>query len=251
MNRSIFISYRRNDTAYASSAIYDRLAAHFGRDQVFLDLEVIPPGVDFAQAITHAIRRSSICLVIIGDKWLSGRDAAGARRMDHPQDFIRLEIETAFAQGIAVIPVLVGNAWMPSPNDLPASLHQLSQLNAVELRTGRDFSGNIERLIQAIEHFLASPERRDSALPRDIRSEPSLQHVIPAKATPTTEHPAGSVFISYRREGGAETARLLRYELLARGWSAFLDVEDLKAGKFDEMLLSEVASTENFLLRKI
>ena len=248
MNVSIFISYRRADTEYASSAIHDRLAAHFGRERVFRDVEAIQPGVGFAEAISQAIRRSTVCLVIIGDNWLSARDGAGTRRIDHPQDFIRHEIETVFAQGIPVIPVLVGNARMPSSKDLPESLRRLSLLNAVELRTGSDFSGNIERLIQAIEHFVTSPERKGSVLLDDIRSEPLTQHVEPTKGLLRTEHPAGSVFISYRREGGAETARLIRYELLARGWSVFLDVEDLKAGKFDETLLAEVAAAENFLL---
>jgi hypothetical protein len=82
----------------------------------------------------------------------------------------------------------------------------------------------------------------------DIRAEPPPPYVESTKGSVRTEHPAGSAFISYRREGGAETARLLRYELLARGWRVFLDVEDLKAGKFDETLLSEVARAENFLL---
>ena len=107
----------------------------------------------------------------------------------------------------------------------------------VVIRSGRDFAGNIERLIEDIERFVISPKRKGSVLRKDIRSEP-LPKVPELTQRPlTSEHPAGSVFISYRREGGAETARLLRYELLARGWDVFLDVEDLKGGTFDERLL--------------
>ena len=81
-------------------------------------------------------------------------------------------------------------------------------------------------------------------MPAPGASAPSPAGPLPAPA----ERSGGSAFISYRRDGGAETARLLRYELMHRGWKAFLDVEDLKAGRFDDILLQEVARADNFLL---
>jgi hypothetical protein len=131
---SIFISYRRIDAAYASSAIHDQLAAHFGRDRVIRDIESIPLGAGFAQTISHAVRQSAVFLVIIGPNWLSAVDRAGVRRIDDPDDICRHEIETAFAEGIPVIPVLVGAATLPRPEELPESLRSLSQLNAVIIR---------------------------------------------------------------------------------------------------------------------
>ena len=55
------------------------------------------------------------------------------------------------------------------------------------------------------------------------------------------------IFISYRRETGSQTARLLCSELMKRGYSAFLDVEDLKGGHFDEALLQHIESARHFV----
>ena len=55
-------------------------------------------------------------------------------------------------------------------------------------------------------------------------------------------------FISYRREGGASQARLIKSELTSRGYRVFLDVADLEKGHFDEKLLATIAQTPNFLL---
>ena len=56
------------------------------------------------------------------------------------------------------------------------------------------------------------------------------------------------VFISYRRDQGAETARLLRIALSERGYRVFLDVDDLASGHFDDRLLTHIESTPNFIL---
>lgn len=235
----VFISYRRADSAYAASAISDRLTAHFGTDSVFLDIKRIELGVDFADTIQNALRDSDVCLVLIGDSWLE--------RISDPSDWIRLEVESAFAHEKAVIPILVGDARMPLASELPESLRKLTMLSAVTLRTGKDFASNIDRLIHAIEAHAGSDASRP-ILPENIESEPPT---TPSnKLTPKGDSgpSEGSVFISYRRDGGAETARLVRYELLARNWRVFLDVEDLPAGQFDDILLSEVAAADSFLL---
>lgn len=54
-------------------------------------------------------------------------------------------------------------------------------------------------------------------------------------------------FISYRREGGAAEARLLRQSLMARGLNVFLDVTDLHKGYFDEELLQRISAAPNFI----
>jgi hypothetical protein len=245
---NVFISYRRNDSAYAASAISDRLTAHFGADSVFLDFDSIEIGTDFVGVIEDSLRDSNVCLVLIGDKWLDSPDASGMRPIDNFSDFVRLEIESAFAQGKAVIPVIVGDAQMPRPSDLPDSLRQLTMLNAVILRTGKDFAENIDRLIKAIELHALKEITDEPILPGNIESKATHEILTKISAKDTSGPTEGRVFISYRRDGGAETARLIRYELLARNWSVFLDVEDLSAGQFDDTLLSEVAAADSFLL---
>ncbi|EIC22289.1 toll/interleukin-1 receptor domain-containing protein [Thiorhodovibrio frisius] len=56
------------------------------------------------------------------------------------------------------------------------------------------------------------------------------------------------VFISYRRDKGSEMASLLRIFLAQQGYSAFLDVESLREGAFDDQLRSHVQHCSQFIL---
>ena len=47
---SIFLSYRRDDTAHAAGRLADRIAAAFPQAQLFIDVDSIRPGVDFVAA---------------------------------------------------------------------------------------------------------------------------------------------------------------------------------------------------------
>ena len=47
----IFISYRRVDSEGYAGRIYDRLAPHFGADAIFMDVDDIPAGVEFSEAL--------------------------------------------------------------------------------------------------------------------------------------------------------------------------------------------------------
>lgn len=56
------------------------------------------------------------------------------------------------------------------------------------------------------------------------------------------------VFISYRRSNGSQLASLLKVHLQLRGFSVFIDVERLEAGKFDNNLLQSIKQARHFLL---
>ena len=248
MTGSIYISYRRADTHYAASVIQGQLAAHFGRDRVFRDGAAIEPGDVIPRSVGLTVGQFSVCLAIIGPNWLSSRRPDGTRRIDDRNDWVRREIEAVLSRRVPVIPVLVGNATLPAPDELPLSLRPLSRLNAVVIPSGRDIPAGVQGLIESLEHFFEARQPDVPVLPHDILPD---SRPDPADVTPgpiASEQPVGTAFISYRRDGGAETARLLRYELLARGWHVFLDVEDLKEGLFDDRLLDEVARADNFLL---
>ena len=133
----IFLSYRRQDSQSATGRLADRLEAWFGADRVFHDIESIPVGDDFAAAIRRALRSASVLLVVVGPEWLDARDGEGRRRLDDPGDFVRLEIEVALAQGIAVVPVLVDGARMPAADRLPPSLAPFARCQAIELSASR------------------------------------------------------------------------------------------------------------------
>ncbi len=115
----IFIKYRREDSRGDAGRLFDRLKARFS-GQVFMDVSTIESGVDFGEAIERAVGSCVACVVVIGKHWLI--DETGRRRLDKPEDFVRLEIATALKRNIRVIPVLVSGATMPSPGWFGRSL---------------------------------------------------------------------------------------------------------------------------------
>ena len=76
---SIFISYRRADSAGHAGRLYDSLQAHFGRDNVFMDLSAIDSGQNFVDAIETAVRSCDALVAIIGDDWLTSTEEGGRR----------------------------------------------------------------------------------------------------------------------------------------------------------------------------
>ena len=153
----IFISYRRQDAADVCGRMFDHLAAHFARDDLFKDVDSIGLGLDFRAVIADAVGSCDVVLVVIGPDWEHARDGQGRSRLLDPDDFVRIEVEAGLERDVAVIPVLVGGAAMPKRENLPESLHPLVYRNAIALRADPDFAGDMQRLIRALESILASP----------------------------------------------------------------------------------------------
>ena len=148
---TVFICYRREDAPATTGRIYDHLVQAFGEGSVFKDVDSIPVGADFPAHIQRILRQATAQVVIIGPRWLDIRDEAGQPRLQNPGDFVRQEIETGLSSGIPVIPVLVEGAAMPPAQALPTSVAPLTRLQAVNIRFDPDFSGDVRRLITAIE----------------------------------------------------------------------------------------------------
>jgi len=161
---TIFLSYRRQDSAGVAGRIYDRLRDHFGNDAVVMDIVSIPFGVDFREYINTEVARCDVLLAVIGPKWLGKTGAR--RRLDDPRDFVRIEIEAALQRNIPVIPVRIDRRRMPTEADLPPSLSPLAFRNAIEVDQGRDFHVHVDRLIRGIELHLG---RVPSAAPTQDR----------------------------------------------------------------------------------
>src|SRR5690348_16881505 len=130
----IFISYRRQQSGDLAGRLYDRLARHFGESQVFMDVDKIQPGVYFADEINRAVTACKVLLAVIGPTWLTATDERGRRRLDDPDDLVRLEIETALARGVRVIPILAQDARTLARVDLPESLTDLARCHALPIR---------------------------------------------------------------------------------------------------------------------
>lgn len=155
------MSYRREETAYPAAWLFDRLASHFGRDQVFKDVDSIELGDDFVEVITAAVGSCDVLLALIGGRWLTIADRDGRPRLDDPNDFVRLEIEAALARDVRVIPVLVDGARMPRAEELPASLAKLARRQALELSPIR-FDADVQRLLRVLDRVVAEAQQREA-----------------------------------------------------------------------------------------
>jgi hypothetical protein len=169
---NIFINYRREDTAGHSGRLFDSLSSHFA-GRLFMDVDTLEAGVDFVEAIERAVGSCEALIVVIGREWLTITDKAGRRRLDDPADFVRLEVESALARRIRVIPVLVQDAPMPGAEELPASLARLARRNAIELSDAR-WAYDADRLAHVIREILE--ESPAAPLPA-----PAAPVVIPKK----------------------------------------------------------------------
>jgi outer membrane protein assembly factor BamB len=145
----IFISYRRDQTSGYAGRLYDRLTAEFGEDRVFMDLNAIDPGADFAQRIEEAIGDADALLVIIGPDWADVADGVGRRRLEDPEDFVRREVLGAIERDTLVVPVLVQGAEMPPAERLPEPLRSLGRRNAISL-TDAGWSRDVTRLVATL-----------------------------------------------------------------------------------------------------
>ena len=152
----IFLSYRRDDTSGYAGRLYDRLVARFGADSIFRDIDALSPGVDFVEAIETAVASCRAVVVLIGREWLRVTTPDGRRRLDDPDDFVRLEIAAALERGIRIIPVLVEEATMPATAELPAPIARLGRFNALEISDTR-WDYDVGRLIDVLDDSVPSP----------------------------------------------------------------------------------------------
>jgi hypothetical protein len=160
MTNKVFLCYRRDDSAPYAGRIEDRLARELGRDVVFIDVDNIPLGMNFVGVLQEEVAKCEVLLALIGPKWLDARDESGTRRrLDDPNDFVRIEIGTALQRNIPVIPILLDGARIPKPDQLPKVLEELALRNGLNVRHD-SFHNDLDRLIPALEKHL---ERSESA----------------------------------------------------------------------------------------
>jgi beta-lactam-binding protein with PASTA domain len=148
----IFLNYRREDSAPDARSLYDHLVMHFGPNSVFIDIDRIDLGADFVESINEKVGLCQVLLVLIGKQWLTSSDSTG-RRLDNPNDFVRLEIVAANERRVRIIPVLVEGASMPREDQLPDALRFLARRNATELSYHR-FRDDVNHLIKGIEQII-------------------------------------------------------------------------------------------------
>ena len=181
----IFISYRREGTGAHAGRLYDSLLAGvddqsgFDREQIFMDVDTLRPGVDFRESIRSNVATCDVLLAVIGKRWTTARDQKRQRRLDDPGDYVRIEIEAALERNIPVIPVLVDDAAMPREADLPSALSALAYRHAVQLGHA-SWRSDIARLLASLK------QQEQEAFGQASRSRGTARHDVspdPAEAT--------------------------------------------------------------------
>jgi TPR repeat protein len=157
----VFICYRREDSGGYAGRIFDRLASRLERKNVFIDVDNIEPGQDFVDVLSERVGKCDALVAVIGRSWISAADTDNRRRLDDPEDFVRIEIEAALKRGVRVIPVLIDGAAMPRSADLPDSLKKLVRRQYVEVSHTR-FDSDVERLTRTLSSILRELRQRDA-----------------------------------------------------------------------------------------
>jgi hypothetical protein len=201
-----FISYRRDDAAGYAGRLHEALENRLGRDQVFRDVDTLEPGQDFVEAIESRLADCRVFIAMIGREWLDARDSEGRRRLDQPQDYVRLEIVTALERpGVRVIPVLIEGASMPPIESLPEPVRPLARKQAVHLRDDA-WDHDVDRLAAAIAGVTPAPVTRpSSSLPAPPLTSATLLRKI--KIGGAVAVVAILAFFALRRDSPADAPR--------------------------------------------
>ena len=167
MPYKVFISYRRGDAAGYAGRVSDRLSDELGQDALFMDVDAIPLGSNFVKVLREEVGRCQALLALIGRGWIDARDEQGRRRLDDPDDFVRIEIATALARDIPVIPVLFDGVVMPVADRLPDNLKELTHRTGLNVRH-EAFHSDLDKLVSALKGaFQAIDDSPISSAPRD------------------------------------------------------------------------------------
>jgi hypothetical protein len=166
----IFISYRQGEAGTDAGWLYDQLAERFGKENVFRDIDTLPLGTDWVHQIEDSISRADAVLALIGPGWLGAVDPeSGSRRLDDPDDVLRMELSVALRSNCLVIPVLVRGARMPASRELPEDLKPLARRNALVLADPHWKFAVADLAVQL-----------ETAFPEDQQQGGNAMHSIPA-----------------------------------------------------------------------
>ena len=207
---AVFISYRRADSEGQARALSLELEKLLGRDSLFMDVDGIALGRDFRQIIHERLQHCDVMLALIGPRWLDAADAKGNRLLDNPRDFVRQELAAALKRNILVIPVLLQGTPIPSPEQLPEDIRDLSYRNGFDL-----------------EHSTWESDVREMVKRLGLDQQTATPTVSPEKAsapprTPGTPTPMKRSGIAYAAAG---TAAVVISALLLYLYSSFSGTE--------------------------
>jgi hypothetical protein len=158
VTKRIFISYRRDDSAGQTGRLRDILIEELGDDCLFLDVDNIPLGANFVEELKREVASCAMLFVIIGSQWLSLPDRTGRRRIDNPDDYVRVEVATALQKNIPVVPILLDGTEIPAAEALPVGIKELAFRNGIEI-SHPTFRADVERLVHRLKPQVGNKRR--------------------------------------------------------------------------------------------
>lgn len=164
VNPRVFLAYRREDTGDIARKIYDVLHKSLGDNEVARDVDrVANRTVNRVVLAQDIVQSFDAMLIIIGQQWMGlPSGATTARALDNPKDNLRIQIEAGFRRpDMLIVPVLVNGASMPTAEELPLSLRELTEKKPFQLDTLNEaaLDTQLARLITQIkQHFAADSE---------------------------------------------------------------------------------------------
>ncbi len=186
----IFVSYRRSDAQGEAGRLFDDLVTRFGERTVFMDVAAIEAGRDFRKAIEEGVTQCDVLLVMIGMGWLDAKNESGARRLDDPADFVRIETAAALKRDIPVIPVLVRGVKMPSAEQLPEELRELAFRNCIELTHAR-WKSDVQLLIDALRRLLGDTSQAGASTTPNEATDSSRHGAPPREVAESSKTEVG------------------------------------------------------------
>ncbi|TWU31319.1 TIR domain-containing protein [Novipirellula artificiosorum] len=160
--QKLFVSYRRKESQDFTGRMFDRLQGYYGPNSVFMDVDDLLAGKDYRTQIARIIQQCDVVLVVIGEQWLDIVDDFGKRRLDNPDDQLRIEVETAVEQGKSLVPVLIHGASLPPSERLPESIAGVASCDPIPIDSGVPFNSDVKKLIDRLakSHGILSPDSR-------------------------------------------------------------------------------------------
>jgi TIR domain len=190
----VFLSYRRADDMFLAGRLSDRLADDFGDENIFFDVDSVPPGTDFREVIRDRIDAADVVLALIGSRWNAGRLAL-------VNDFVRMELGESLRQHKPLIPVLIADTAMPGPDELPEELASMAFLNALRIRPDPDFHRDAAQLVEAIT------DANERELARVVEESPSRIPDVPDASRQSQAEEADLITLrDHANEASASTA---------------------------------------------
>jgi len=153
MHPKVFISYQRADSGSAAGRIYDNLSLMLGKDSLFKDVDSILIGQNFEEEIAKAINECMIFLIIVGKNFNIGQE------LKKPNNYVRIEIETALSRNKPIIPIFVDGGLMPELETLPSELHSITKINGAFLRN-ESWGGDFEILFKELKRVFSNEHQK-------------------------------------------------------------------------------------------